>query len=149
MARKPLLPPIYFLAYLVTGSILHSLLPIAQIVRPPATYLGGLLIAAALIVNIWAVGLFWVRKTTIKPFEASSSLVVDGPFRMSRNPMYVGLVTILLGVAVLLGSLVAFLAPAAMFITLQKLFIPKEEQMLAQSFGQAFLDYKMQVRRWL
>ena len=63
--------------------------------------------------------------------------------------MYLGFVLLLLGLAILLGSIVALIAPAAMFITLEKIFIPTEEKNLLGAFGKEYLDYKKKVRRWL
>jgi len=129
--------------------MLNRVLPIARVVQPPASYVGAVLIVMGSSLNVWGAGLFWRKGTTIKPFEISSALVVEGPFRFSRNPMYVGGVTILLGTAVLLGSVTAFLAPVAMFLTLQTHFIPTEEAMLEAAFGESYRQYKARVRRWI
>lgn len=63
--------------------------------------------------------------------------------------MYLGLVMMLVGTAVLLGSLAAWLAPLAMLVTLQRVFIPHEERLLEQRFGEAYRAYTHSVRRWL
>lgn len=149
MGGKRILPPTYFLSYLIAGFVLHRVLPITQLIGPPLTYLGVPLILTGLGVNLWGAGLFRAKGTAIKPFEASSVLVTEGPFRFSRNPMYVGGVTVLLGTAVLLGSVTAFLAPVAMFLTLQKHFILAEEAMLEATFGESYRQYKARVRRWI
>lgn len=107
------------------------------------------MIFAGLAVVLWSARLFAAKKTAIKPFEVSSALVIEGPFRFSRNPMYLGMITLLSGVAVLLGSLSAWLTPLAMFITLQKIFIPAEEAMMETAFGKEYREYKRRVRRWL
>ena len=85
----------------------------------------------------------------IKSFDKPKVLVTDGPFRFSRHPMYLGFVSLLLGVAMLLGSLSAFVGPVAMFITLATLFIPFEERACQAVFGDLYTDYKRRVRRWL
>ena len=129
--------------------ILHFLLPIAEIIQAPYTYLGIPLIVFGIVLNIWADSLFKTNKTTVKPFEGSCVLISEGPFRFSRHPMYLGFVSILLGLAILLGSLVAFLTPIAMFLTLETMFIPHEERNLGEVFGEKYEGYRKRVRRWL
>ncbi|MCK4575396.1 isoprenylcysteine carboxylmethyltransferase family protein, partial [candidate division WOR-3 bacterium] len=99
--------------------------------------------------NMWADGLFKRKNTTVKPFEKSSILILEGPFRFSRHPMYLGMVVGLLGVAIILGSLIAFLVPIAFLITMHIVFIRHEEKALEQTFGQEHWDYKKRVRCWL
>ena len=147
--KKRVLPPVYFVGYLIGAVVLNRVIPLARVVQPPANYVGALLILAGAALNLWSAGLFRQKGTTIKPFESSSVLVIEAPFKFSRNPMYVGGVTFLLGVAVFLGSVTAFLAPWAMFLTLQNIFIPTEEAMLEEKFGQSFRDYKQRTHRWL
>ncbi len=98
---------------------------------------------------MWADGLFKRKNTTVKPFEKSSALILEGPFRFSRHPMYLGMVIALLGVAIILGSLITFLVPIAFFVSMQIVFIRHEEKALEQTFGQEYLDYKNRVRSWL
>ena len=98
---------------------------------------------------VWADGLFKKVSTEVKSFDKPTILVTEGPFRISRHPMYLGFVALLLGVAIMLGSLAAFIAPIAMFITLATIFIPFEESMCEETFGQEYLDYKTRVRCWL
>jgi len=76
-------------------------------------------------------------------------LVTDGPYRISRNPVYLGGVVVCLGLAILLGSLIAFAVPVALFCILNALYVPHEETTLRTKFGGLYLDYKRKVRRWL
>ena len=98
---------------------------------------------------VWADNLFKKLSTEVKSFDKPTVLVMEGPFRVSRHPMYLGFVVLLIGVAIMLGSLVALIAPVTMFITLETIFIPFEEKQCAEAFGQAYSDYKKRVRRWL
>ena len=68
--------------------------------------------------------------------------------RISRNPIYLSGLLLSLGLAVLLGSLIPFFFPIALFLILDRLYIPSEEKRLAETFGQPYLDYKKSVRRW-
>lgn len=142
-------PLVYLLFCLLTAIACHFLFPSPQIVTPPYHYLGVLLILAGIWLNVWASNLFRKKKTGIEPLGRPSALVTEGPFCFSRNPMYLGFVLMMTGVAVLLGSVVAFLAPMAMLITLEAIFIPYEEETLEEIFGQKYSDYKKRVRRWL
>ncbi len=149
MERKKLLPPAYFITYLLLAVGLHFVIPIVKFIRTPYNYTGILLLGIGIWLNIWADKLFKKKGTTVNSFEKSSFFIEEGPFRFSRNPMYLGMVIILTGVAVLLGSITPFLVPAGFFITMNVVFIPDEERAMEETFGEQFLDYKKRIRRWL
>ncbi len=142
-------PPVYFFLYLAIAIALHFVLPIAKIISYPYNLVGFLLIAFGLVINIKASMLFFERKTSIIPFEKSSALITDWPFSLTRNPIYLGGFLMWLGIAFLLGSIAAFFAPIASIITIDMLFVRKEEKMLEETFGKKYLDYKTRVRRWV
>ncbi len=148
-SKKRLLPPAYLQICLVLAIGLHFVLPIIQLIHSPYRYGGILLIGLGFWLNIWADGIFKKRKTAVKPFEKSSALILDGPFRFSRHPMYLGMVVGLLGVAVILGSLVTFFVPVLFFIAMSIAFIPYEEKAMEETFGKEYLDYKARVRCWI
>jgi protein-S-isoprenylcysteine O-methyltransferase Ste14 len=149
MNKRKLEPPTYFLIYLLLTIGLHFILPIMQLIYAPYRFIGILLLGIGIWLNMWTDGLFKKKNTTVKPFEKSTALILEGPFRFSRHPMYLGMVIALLGVAIILGSLITFLVPIAFFITMQIVFIRHEEKALEQTFGQEYLDYKSRVRCWL
>ncbi|NMB57462.1 isoprenylcysteine carboxylmethyltransferase family protein [Candidatus Beckwithbacteria bacterium] len=144
-----LLPPTYFFIYLMAAILLHLIFPIKTIVQAPYSYSGAIFIILGAILNIWADSMFKKRKTTVKPFEKPTVLIIDGSFRFTRHPIYLGFVSILFGLALLLGTVTSFFAPILMFITLEKKFIPQEEKNLEEVFGKEYLDYKNRVKRWL
>ena len=146
---KKILPPVYFLFYLFLAWALHRTVPIVWVIPEPWRLWGLAPVVAGITLVLSCVGLFKARGTAIKPYEASATLVVEGPYRFTRNPMYVGIVTFLTGIAVMLGSLAAFLAPVAMFATLACVFVPMEEKMMEETFGQQYRDFKARVRRWI
>jgi len=76
-------------------------------------------------------------------------LGVEGPFKFSRNPMYIGLVNVSLGVSLLFGTVIFLLAPILLFLTLNFYNIPYEEKKMEKIFGKEYLEYKKKVRRWL
>jgi protein-S-isoprenylcysteine O-methyltransferase Ste14 len=143
------LPPVYFLLALMAMVALHYLVPTAQMINSPLRYTGIVLVVSAIALVLWAAVLFRQAGTTIKPFQKSSVLITRGPYRITRNPMYVGLVGALLGIAVLLGSVAPFLVVPAFAALIQSKFIRAEEAILERTFGSVFLDYKSRVRRWL
>lgn len=99
--------------------------------------------------NIWADNLFKEKNISVKPHEPPAELETSGPFRLSRHPMYLGMVLVLLGAAVLLGSLVTFIFPIAFVIAMNLMFIPLEEKNAEEIFGEKYLGYKRKVRRWV
>jgi protein-S-isoprenylcysteine O-methyltransferase Ste14 len=93
--------------------------------------------------------LFRKLHTTVKPFEESAVLVTSGPYRLSRNPMYLGFVLILTGTAILLGSLTPFLVIPVYAALIDRVFIQAEERMLARKFGAEWQTYRGETRRWI
>ena len=149
--KRPL-PPVYFYAGLAAMIGLHVLFPIVRFYRyvdPVVRYAGLAPILAGVALNLWADGLFKKAGTEVKPFRESSSLVTDGPFRMSRNPMYLGGLLIFIGTAVLLGSLMAVLVIPPMMALVHVHFIVPEERDMARQFGAEYDAYRRRVRRWL
>ena len=142
------LPPTYFMVSLILVIGLHFLLPIKQIVDWPYRWFGFVLGIIGSWLNLWADQLFKKYKTEVKPYQKSSVLVTEGPFRMSRHPMYLGMVLILLGLAIFLGSLITFLPLIAFTISMQMVFISIEEKMMLETFGDEYRQYSQKVRRW-
>jgi protein-S-isoprenylcysteine O-methyltransferase Ste14 len=142
-------PPTYFLIFLILSIGLHFIFPIKKIIYPPYTYFGFMLILFGVILNLWTDFLFKKGKTTVKPYENPRELLIEGPFRISRHPMYLGMTGVLLGVAVLHGTLITFLFPLSFIILAELIYIPFEEKNLEQMFGEQYLDYKKKVRRWI
>jgi protein-S-isoprenylcysteine O-methyltransferase Ste14 len=89
------------------------------------------------------------RGTPVHPFHQPTALVTDGAYRFTRNPMYLGLVAALLGTAVWLGSLTPFVVVPSFMVVMQELFIKHEERRLTEVFGQAYVEFRKRVRRWI
>jgi protein-S-isoprenylcysteine O-methyltransferase Ste14 len=144
-----ILPPTYFFAAIALTIALHFLFPVATFIPLPWRFAGLLLIAAGIPLNIAADRQFKRRNTTAKPFEKSSALVTDGVCRWSRNPMYLGMVLIVSGIAVIERSVTPWIVVAALAVLLERIFILREENMLQEAFGTVFQEYRMRTRRWL
>ena len=142
------LPPAYFIIFFLLSIGLHFIFPVKNIFFYPYNYLGFIFIILGSVMNLWADSLFKKNKTTVKPFEKPSRLITKGPFSISRHPMYLGFTSVLFGLAVLLGSIIAFLPTLLMIIILERKFIVYEEKNLEETFGKEYLNYKKKVRRW-
>ncbi len=144
-----IMPTTYFAALLALSITLHFVYPIAKVLYPPATYAGYLFIVFGVALNLWTDALFKVHETTVKPYLEPSTLIVSGPFALSRHPMYLGMASVLLGTAVIHGTVVSFVIPVAYMALMELLFIPHEEECCSKAFGDAYLEYRRRVRRWL
>lgn len=111
-------------------------------------WLGAIPAALGFVLMLWAAWTMRRHNTTLHPHGQASTLVVTGPFRISRNPIYLGLALMLAGLAVSLASSAPFAVMAAWVFTMNQLFIQPEEAKLAESFGEDFAAYTHKVRRW-
>jgi len=118
-------------------------------VPAPWNLSGILLVVVGIWISYEAEAQFRRLKTTVKPFKNPTTLVTDGMFHFSRNPMYLGFAGILMGVAVMLGSLPSFLVVPVFIVLIDIKFIRVEERLLSQAFKQEWTDYAQKVRRWL
>ena len=139
----------YFLVSLLVMAFFHYAAPGAYILREPYRYGGLVIMALALGLVVWAALLFRRARTAIHPHEQPSALVTGGPYRYTRNPMYLGMAGTLLGAALLMGSLSPFAVIPAFMALIADRFIAPEEAMLERAFGREYLDYKVKVSRWL
>jgi protein-S-isoprenylcysteine O-methyltransferase Ste14 len=129
--------------------VLDRYFPIQKIITSPFNYSGAFVGLCGLALSASGVFSFKKAGTAIKPFESSTVLVTDGLYRCTRNPMYLGMVILLIGVASYLGSLTPFIIIPVFFLIIQQCFIKHEEPFLENIFGQEYLDYKDKVRRWI
>ena len=152
-AHKPatrVLPPAPYAAALLGGWWLdrnvHALpLDWGEATRP----LGWLLVGIGLVLFIWTLVTFWRHRTTVNPYKAASTLCTEGPFRFSRNPIYVGDWFILAGVSMLLATGWPLLFAPLIWALLRYGVIRHEEAHLEAKFGDVYRNYKARVRRWL
>ena len=139
----------YFIILLVLSVLLNFIFPVLAFLSPPFTYFGFLIIGFGLVLILWSRSLFLKNATTLQPSEEPTSLVTYGPFRISRNPIYLGMASILLGVAVLSGTLLTFAFPVIFVMLIEFSIIPGEERMLEKIIGEPYREYKKSVRRWI
>ena len=143
-------PPLWTLIYELIAAAISWGLGWPKVLSLPQLPLGIALVAIALIPPIWAVVLFRREGTEINPNSITNrKLITSGPYRLTRNPMYLGLVLLSLGVAFCIGAWPMFIAPIAVFATANWAHIPFEEAKMLHQFGPTYQDYLNQVRRWL
>ena len=134
---------------LVAMALLHFLLPGPRLLSTPWSWLGILPFAFGSGLTVGAARLFDRLGTPVRPFERSTRLVLDGPYRFTRNPMYLGMVLALAGIAIRLGTATPWLVPPAFAVFIQTQFIVPEEAMMERLFGAEYVAFKGRVRRWL
>jgi protein-S-isoprenylcysteine O-methyltransferase Ste14 len=149
MKRSKLMPPAYFLFCAGLTVLVAMVVPSGGRVSFPYNLSGILFISLGVTLNIWADGLFKRIGTTVKPFVPATAFAQTGPYRLTRNPMYLGFLIILMGIALLLKSYPALLGALTFFLLMNILFIRHEEADLIHTFGSTYLAYKRRVRRWL
>ena len=143
-------PPAWAFLYLIIASTVSWFYPWRALLDLRIVRLGVALVAIGIAISIWAFWLFRCEGTEIDPTsETKKSLVVRGPFRFTRNPMYLGLVILTLGIAFWVGALPMFAVPLLVFATANWAHIPFEEVKMRRQFGAAFDDYMRQVGRWI
>ncbi|MDD3029042.1 MAG: isoprenylcysteine carboxylmethyltransferase family protein [Alphaproteobacteria bacterium] len=111
--------------------------------------LGFVFLVLGLGVMLWALFLFHRRGTTLYPTGRASKLVIEGPFRFSRNPLYLGATAALLSGVFFWGEWPALIVPFGFFMVMDRVLIPFEERHLQKHLGAVYRDYRKRVRRWL
>lgn len=143
-------PPKWGLIYLILAFIVSYFSPAGTIIYVPFNLLAAALIVGGVGLTGAAASLFAKEQTEIMPTSAANrKFITYGPYRITRNPMYLGMVLILTGIAFLVGALAMFIAPIALFVTINNVFIPFEEAKMERQYGAQFREYKERVRRWL
>ncbi len=145
-------PPLLFVFGLGAGWVLHRIYPLPLLgssTRALEVVVGWSSMLFAALLMAWAIVSFRRAHTAIIPNQPATMLVLGGPYRFTRNPMYLGLVVLYLGVSLLINSIwTLLLLPLVLFI-LYTAVIRREERYLAAAFGSAYQDYQTRVRRWL
>ncbi len=143
-------PPVIVLAAILVAVALHYLWPVTLPTHAHlAPSFGVALIVIALALFVWAVPQFFKVGTSIPPHRPSIALVHTGPYRLTRNPIYLSFMLLHLGLAIWINSLWVLLAIIPTALLLHHGVILREERYLERKLGQPYIDYKQSVRRWL
>lgn len=145
----PVLPPTYLGLALLLMIGLRLLWPGPPLIPSPFHYAGLVFMGLGLAINIWSSFRFEKLGTSMKPFEASTALETGGLFGRSRNPMYLGMVLGLLGLAILLRHSTPFFVIPVFIWWITRTYIRPEEAALEERFGEEYTRYKATVRRWM
>jgi protein-S-isoprenylcysteine O-methyltransferase Ste14 len=148
----PFPPPFVFLAGGAGAWLLHRWIAFeidGDGAGPVQEKLGALLAVAGFGLMLWGIATFARAGTAIVPYSPATALVHRGPYRFTRNPMYVGLTVGYIGLALLLNSAWALLLLPLVLAALSRFVIRREERHLRSAFGSAYEDYCRRVRRWV
>lgn len=145
-------PPLLFLGALALGCLLTLVIPIG----PGLGSANGLALTVGLIFVVigftlaaFSARAFHLAGTSVVPGQASTALVTYGPYKITRNPIYIGFVLVYFGLAIVLTSMWVLLLLIPTLIILQRGVVEPEEAYLERTFGDAYRKYKAQVPRWL
>jgi protein-S-isoprenylcysteine O-methyltransferase Ste14 len=142
------LPPLLFGGALALGLLLHWLLPVHPLPSLPARLLGIILLVASGLLAYSAERAMKRAGTNIRPDQPTLAIVSDGPFRFTRNPLYVSLTGLYVGIALLVNALWPLLLLLPALVVLQWGVVAREERYLEAKFGETYRAYRSRVRRW-
>ena len=143
------LPPLILGAAIALGLILNFFWPAKFLARSVAVPLGLLIVAGAITIAILAVREMRSANTPLDVRKVPTRIVTSGVFQRTRNPIYLGMVLLCIGIAFLADSLWLMMIVPLLAVVLQRGVIEPEEFYLEKNFGEDYLRYKMQVRRWI
>jgi protein-S-isoprenylcysteine O-methyltransferase Ste14 len=146
---KRLLPPILVAIIVLAMCLARVVLPGPVIASQPANWIGLVILVAGFALGFAGARQFNKVGTNIRTFNDPTLLVTGGLYRWTRNPMYLGFAVLLIGLAILLGTLVPFLGPIAFVIAADRWYIPFEEKALQRKFGEQYEAYRQTTRRWV
>jgi protein-S-isoprenylcysteine O-methyltransferase Ste14 len=148
MVKLP--PPVWAFIYVLIAAALSWYYPWRAIVDLQIVWLGVALVVIGFLIAFSAAMLFRRKGTEINPTsETNKLLLIEGPYRFTRNPMYLGLTIVTLGIAFWVGALPMFAVPLLVFLTANFVHIPFEEAKMRRQFGAGFDGYTARVRRWI
>lgn len=144
-------PPLVMLLFMATVFVFDDIAPFNLFYLPWLSYVLVIsLIVLGGVVSLWGVKEFREAKTTVNPLkpESSSSLVSSGIYQYTRNPMYLGLLLILLSAVIYTQHPLGLVSAVGFVLYMNRFQIEPEEKMLVKLFGEEFVDYSNQVKRW-
>ena len=142
-------PPVIFVVCAAAGCLLHFALPI-RVMSPSASHwLGVALSLSSGALALWAERVMKAAGTNVRPDRPALSIVKSGPYRLTRNPMYVSLCLLQLALGFLLNGWIPLLFAVVLAMVLHFGVVLREESYLEQKFGEQYLAFKRRVRRWL
>jgi protein-S-isoprenylcysteine O-methyltransferase Ste14 len=142
-------PPFFYLTGFLFAYVINRFYPIPIFGHPLSVVLAMISLLPSTILGLWSLFEFWHANTNLRPDKPSSFLVVIGPYRITRNPMYLSLTLLYIGLGFLLSVAWAFIFLPVIIFIMNGYVIRREELYLETRFGEQYRVYKNQVRRWL
>lgn len=143
-------PPLVFLGFILIGRILDKILPLPSVSpQKEFEWFGVALIAIGIATVIVSMGLFSQAGENPEPWTESQTIIARGPYRHSRNPMYLAMAMLMLGFVFWQDSAGTLLFLPIAILAIDRFVIRAEEEYLTKRFGKAYTDYLRKVRRWL
>jgi protein-S-isoprenylcysteine O-methyltransferase Ste14 len=142
-------PPLLYAFVFIGGLLLQRIWPVPMLPSAVGRNAGIACILSGVTLEVWSILTFWRAGTSVIPVRPSTAVVTDGPFRFSRNPIYVALTLLYLGATFWLNLVWPLLLLPALLLLVQIYVISREERYLERKFGREYLQYKSRVRRWL
>jgi protein-S-isoprenylcysteine O-methyltransferase Ste14 len=142
-------PPLIFLTGIAVGFGLEALLPGTSLPGILRWVGGGVLVVAGVALLATFNTAFTRRGTAVEPWKPTTAIVTTGPYRLTRNPAYLGMALVYIGIALLAGALWVLVPLPVVLIVIDRMVIALEERYLERKFGREYLDYKDGVRRWV
>jgi protein-S-isoprenylcysteine O-methyltransferase Ste14 len=148
-AQVIVLPPLVYGTAFIMGLLLHLVFPVHILSTTLARGIGVVCMLVSFPLAIITFRALFRAHTPVDPMKPTTALVTEGPFRYSRNPIYLALTLLYLGVAFLVNALWILLLVVLVLVVIRYGVIAREEAYLARKFGDAYRQYTTQVRRWL
>ncbi|MBI1823622.1 MAG: isoprenylcysteine carboxylmethyltransferase family protein, partial [Nitrospirae bacterium] len=142
-------PPLIYLTALIAALPLYLVFSVHLLPGRLGPVLGIFLMSIGVFLAIWAFRVMRAAKTNVNPYQPATALVTDGPFRYSRNPLYMALTLLYCGITFLVNTPWPLLILPAVLFILRRGVIDREERYLEKKFGEAYLQYRASVRRWI
>ncbi|HSG45037.1 MAG TPA: isoprenylcysteine carboxylmethyltransferase family protein [Anaerolineales bacterium] len=142
-------PPVLLLTHFIFVFALNWLLPLSHTFPSIVEWIGYGLVVAGLGLAFPAINQFRKVHTTLDPHGSVSAIVINGPYRISRNPIYLGLLCSLIGIPLVLGNYWGAIVSPIFVLTMNQFVIKHEEAYLEEKFKDVYTSYKSRVRRWL
>lgn len=149
--KKPFMikPPYIAFALLFLAWLAARYFSQFNFIISPFNRIGIIILALGLSMTFFSFYFFKKNKTPIIPGQKPTFVVAEGPYQFTRNPMYLGVTIALLGAAIFFGNALSFLSPLIFFFMMNYYFVPFEEKLMENIFGEKYLQYKKKVRRWI
>jgi protein-S-isoprenylcysteine O-methyltransferase Ste14 len=143
------LPPVLYLGTLLLGFVIHFFKPVLLSTAPWIRLAGAIILASGIFLARWGRRTMVKAGTNVIPNKPTLAIVTQGPFRYTRNPLYIGATLVYTGLALIFNSFWPLVLLPPLLVVMHLGVVRREERYLEAKFGTQYLDYKESVRRWI